>query len=432
MFFSGRALKYLIFLLVFLFSLILIQNAYLQPPPPTLPTYTVSAHGNTSYGVNRKATSVEEGFGYSIGNCAHCHEQHASIGGAEPVPDGGNPSKYELFRSLFADQVDSFCMACHRDPADTNQRQYSMVPQYNYSRMAGGDTDASCISIRDLFDFIASDCSDNKNNACNNPAYDDGSAHCLNDIQTYLRNKWNFGNTGGDINPCSGCHNPHRAQRDPHTSPGRFVGERLVSSVSMPSQHSKDNNVWQLWGDDGAERMSAYTSTYQAPCRYPWSNPCTSFEPDGSFTTNGSNLVDSVTFCLDCHQYNLPSTRIANPLYTEKPPRQLAGTTNIINWGASGDQHGQRLGDGYGSLYPMLAPYTLGDSWNYVLSCLDCHEPHGSPNEFLLRQSVNGKSAFTGPPPYGGNYTDFCAACHIWPHPTGGGCRTCHYHGSEF
>lgn len=44
--------------------------------------YLNSAHGNTTTGVRRASLPGT----YSRGNCAHCHEQHNSIGGSEPAP----------------------------------------------------------------------------------------------------------------------------------------------------------------------------------------------------------------------------------------------------------------------------------------------------------------------------------------------------------
>ena len=73
--------------------------------------YLNSAHGNKVYGVNRIATA---NFGYSRGNCAHCHEQHASINGSEPNPVSGSPSSYLLFADNFTNQSDNFCFYCHK------------------------------------------------------------------------------------------------------------------------------------------------------------------------------------------------------------------------------------------------------------------------------------------------------------------------------
>jgi hypothetical protein len=73
----------------------------------------------------------------------------------------------------------------------------------------------------------------------------------------------------------------------------------------------------------------------------------------------------------------------------------------------------------------------------YVLCCTDCHEPHGSPNEFLLRTEVNGRTGIsTEPPEYydHGQWEDLCDSCH--PETGGymlGPCgiiNGCHDHGS--
>jgi len=278
-----------------------------------------------------------------------------------------------------------------------------MPEQYNYSYMAGGDTTATSPNdIKEAFNQVA---------------------HNLDDIQTFIRNKWNFSNTLGDNNPCSGCHNPHRAKRDPHTSGSpRIVGGNLVvSAVSRPSDHNQNNNAWRLWGDDPGERMSDYTPNYQAPCRYPWSSTCSSFEPDGSNTMNGSNLFDTVTFCLDCHGS-------APQFYSNRLNRNV----KIIDWGAGGDVHGLYNDGNWDSYFIQKSPYNQNDLYNYVLSCLDCHEPHGSRNEYLLRQEVNGNQvpviAQTG------RWYYFCISCHtsvdepeIHVGPSGD-CSSCHGH----
>jgi predicted CXXCH cytochrome family protein len=61
----------------------------------------------------------------------------------------------------------------------------------------------------------------------------------------------------------------------------------------------------------------------------------------------------------------------------------------------------------------LKAPYTADENGNgdYVLSCTDCHEPHGSPNEYLLRTCVNGKDDCTIS--VNGQWYHFCTACHI-------------------
>jgi predicted CXXCH cytochrome family protein len=374
-------------LLLFALCSTLLALCLILPNKANSGPYLDSAHANTSYGVNRSSLST---FGYSMGNCAHCHEQHASIGGTEPAPAGGSPTKYELFTGIGQNQGSRFCYACHRDPGLS--QQISMPYQYNYSRIAGGDNNTCPAHIRGAFVFILDDCSGSRASICSS-SY--GSAHCLKDIQNFLANKWNFP-AGDDVQACSGCHNPHRAKRDPHTTIGRTdgSGNLIVSAVSRPSRHSKDNNVWDLWGDESGERMRDYAGAipYQAPYRY---SSTTTYEPDGSNITNGSNLFDTVTFCLDCHS-------------------QSVGGRYAINWGTTGNVHGLAPSQNCCNLGDKKAPYPADPAAptpypNYVLSCLDCHEPHGSPNPMLLRQEVNGINVGTFS---GTQYWNFCSACH--------------------
>ncbi|MDY6844956.1 MAG: hypothetical protein SVW57_12800, partial [Thermodesulfobacteriota bacterium] len=163
-------------------------------------TYTESAHSNSSYGVNRSSLSS---FNYAKGNCAHCHEQHASIGGTEPDPASGSASEWLLFRNIYIDQSSGFCFGCHQD----SSTQINMPTQYCYSYRWGGDTSLTCPnSIEDAFIFIVEGGAHNPN--CGSST---GSSHQLTLIRNFIMNKWEFDNS--NINPCSGCHNPHKAQR---------------------------------------------------------------------------------------------------------------------------------------------------------------------------------------------------------------------------
>jgi predicted CXXCH cytochrome family protein len=65
-----------------------------------------------------------------------------------------------------------------------------------------------------------------------------------------------------------------------------------------------------------------------------------------------------------------------------------------INWGETGekqDKHGGLIRDGSSQFREpyLTAAVTKND---FVLSCLDCHEPHGSENIMLLRRRVNGEN----------------------------------------
>lgn len=248
--------------------------------------YLDSAHGSSSYGVNRTSLST---FGYSKGNCAQCHEQHASIGGGEPNPTGG-PDKYELFYNNYVGQTDGFCYKCH---TDLNSFQSSGLVNRSYSYRAGGWTADTLNDILEAFSFYPGSAKP-------------GSSHQLGNIRSFITARsWGYTNNS---NPCAACHNPHRAQGDPANSPNSTKSSGTRGwPVSHPSQHSKDNNAWGLWGDSSGEKMSDYSVgyTYQAPYYF---NSTITYEPDGSATANGSNLTDYVTFCTDCHNPSYDGT----------------------------------------------------------------------------------------------------------------------------
>jgi hypothetical protein len=101
-------------------------------------TYTDSAHGSSSIGVRRKSTAE-----YARGNCAHCHEQHASLEGSEPTPAGGGPSVFALLGDNFDEsqtgssyvQSDDVCFYCH---ANTTSLQSGGIDNRDYSETFGG------------------------------------------------------------------------------------------------------------------------------------------------------------------------------------------------------------------------------------------------------------------------------------------------------
>jgi len=317
--------------------------------------YTSSAHGNSTYGVNRSSMS-----GYSTGNCAHCHEMHASLGGSEPSPASGSPSPFALFADNFNSsstagsytESDNFCFYCHYSSGTVQQ-----VTNYDYSRVFGCAT-GGVTSIMDAF----------------NQTYQ----HDLHDIYLFAKNKFSW--FGDSHNPCDACHNPHLAKRN-WSDPD----DPTLTAISLPSDH--DN----LYGDDtGSERMSTYN--YKAPYCFG-----SSYEPGGTGAGDGSDMPNYVTFCQDCH-YQFSSYATAD----------LNNTPNDIDWTSSGDKHGEGNMDGG---LDIKSPYS--SSGGYVLSCTDCHEPHGSANTYLIRRRVNaGDLAGT----VGSGAKDFgylCQRCHV-------------------
>lgn len=391
--------------------------------------YTESAHGNSpsGVGVDRTGLNTPTDFGYSQGNCAHCHEQHSSVGGSEPAPSPDAPNNYLLFyEPNVTSQSDNFCFQCHRGAGSV---QYpSGIPYANddYGAQFGGGTPNST-NIKDAFAYGPP--------VGASPA----SSHNLNYIQLWWSTK-----AGGDwvtsnTNACVVCHDEHYSHKnhDPYTT--------YKTAIRRPNNPSSaQNRPRNLWGDEtgsdaGNEMMNEYTAQYQAPCYYPWSSPCTSFEPAGQATpTDGSNLPSFSLFCLTCHDTAVPSTS------EDAPTTGL----RVIEWdtgaGAPYDRHGKRVGWVNNMGGTVKAPYSEGDAGGYCLSCTDCHEPHGSPNLFLLRTCVNGTCGITvtaGPGTNDYRLYYFCQACHTLKNHAMGmldpttNCTqntACHMHGAIF
>ncbi|OGQ99181.1 MAG: hypothetical protein A2521_08800 [Deltaproteobacteria bacterium RIFOXYD12_FULL_57_12] len=400
-------------------------------------TYLSSAHGSSTTGVDRTDARLD---GYAMGNCAHCHEQHASIAGGEPGPETGGAAVFALFAPNHNTaavpgsyvQADNFCFYCHNSLGSGQA-----VTNYDYSRVFGGGT----IGVTSIL-----------------AAFNQTSYHDLTDIANYAKSvaAWTWFKKDGASNPlsnpCAGCHNPHLAKRN-QSAPA----DPTLSAISKPSDHGN------LFGPaTPAERMSQNT-TYAAP----YSTFGAGREPAGAGTGTGSDMPDYVGFCTDCHN-------ATNTIYSTRK----GGNLRFIDWSVNGDKHGGRVfldsnmyPVGYVDTLTIRAPYVASpppSGINYVLSCLDCHEPHGSSNIRLIRRRVNGgdlANAITTYNPGVGDatavqwkalcerchdmsagssalhhsadqsYGDFgeCfAKCHDYS-PVGGSnkpCMDCHYHGS--
>ncbi len=425
-------------------ALCLILCLVLCPDRASSGPYLNSAHGSSSYGVNRSATGFPTDF--TKGNCIHCHEQHAGIGGSEPAPNTGDaagPDKYCLLANSFNTsktinpyvQSDSVCFYCH---IVTDTFQSPTFYNYNYSATFGVCSTIDCptANIFDTFNSL--------------------SYHNLYDVYRFITglsgSHSNFTNLPSDSNPCSGCHNIHIAQKSCGKPSGSF--DITKSAISKPSDHSN------LWGNTAGEKMSNYTTGYQSPY---YNSAIPTYEPDSSITSDPSKLPDYVTFCTDCHNATntIYSTLLARNLYK-------------FNW--ANEMHGgfaatycskPNPGPPPNILSLLAAPYEgLTRCGQYVLACTDCHEPHGSPNNFLVRKQVNNGMVTvinngTGPGPDSNNNKEWvwlCGKCHTYlnsgdlhTHPSNldgneislectichtpgtnyRNCQDCHFHGNN-
>ena len=363
----------------------------------TADIYADSAHGNSSSGVNRSTATCENWPGEQCvtGSCAHCHDTF------DPSICGDNVYGLMLFASNDnpSSQTDNFCFQCHKG---TGSVQVGGITNNTYSTNFGGGT-ATFTNIYDAF----------------NPATGaTPSSHNLADVLNHAVNNIGF---DSDTNACIVCHDQHVAQQNYPVTLRGLGG--VKTAVRRPIEYPSPGSPTNLWGDEsgGIELMSEYTGKYQAPYYVGGSN----FEPANDGTADGSNLPNFKGFCNNnCHS--------TQNVYSTERGRYL----RKIIWsdGENNDEHGKTNNWKDTGVGTTKAPFS-DQAGNYVLACTDCHEPHGSENEWLLRTSINGQDnlSVTGD----GEWSQICAACHTWDlHAVnvttcwGDGVWNCHHHGA--
>ncbi|PLX96186.1 MAG: hypothetical protein C0620_02955 [Desulfuromonas sp.] len=338
--------------------LLLCLLIYLSPLHAEV-NYSSSAHGDPSFGVERSDLS-----NYSQGNCAHCHEQHASV----TVASGEDYLTFSATTSLATapySESDNVCFQCHSTD----------VINYDYSAVFSGHSEpygtggSSPQSIMEAF---------NKTHS-----------HDLNDIYTHAitnPDKFPWFHTGS--NPCTACHNPHLARRNA-SDPDNPV----LSVMSMPDDHLSlygdgDGDGDGSDGDEGSatsERMDKWSGSpiYIAPTNEP----------------APANTPDYNQFCLYCHESAVAISNDDRPYYHGGVAGQLLAIKWLENGGdgvqtgvyiVPGDKHGYNTATGYAA---VDSPFNIYGSSNVptdaILSCMNCHEVHGSENDYMHRRWIN-------------------------------------------
>ncbi len=380
---------------------------------------TDSAHGSATSGVHRASLPESPSQVYATGNCAHCHEQHASVNDSEPTPTGGS-GYYDVFKTGLGNTT-NFCFGCHGSGGQQT------VVNYNYTYRFGAFTTNPVTTIEQAFGLGGSGGSAHDLDVIGSWAYSIGGG----DTQ---HGDWGFVQSGGlnATNPCLACHDVHRAM------PTTASADPTKAAIILPVAHNKaDSHYRHLWGDDAEERQDVW-AVYQAPFQYPApaGDPAGPYEPDGSATANGSNIPNYIEQCLACHRKTTPTTRIIRW-------ENLGG--NVSYHGLKGETFPNPQ-SATGDLKPPYVRQTFDPSYatdpkrgyNYYVGCLDCHEPHGSRLRYLLREEVNGWAGAAGTgivvpaAPAVGDWLDFCKACHTVTYPHFGSdttpCSNCHYH----
>ncbi len=253
---------------------------------------------------------------------------------------------------------------------------------------------------------------------------------------------------------CTTCHNPH-VVTGKHWNVNN--GVTPITRPNLGANPTKNPRAMgtDLWGDGGGEKMDNFAALgsgtggwYYSTARggkIIWDQPAVYQPPKtGSgynFEFDGNVLPDYATFCLDCHTNRVSSANppvnwgqgIACTDNSVDPPNQRiecgaqhglapankpsyvsdSGTAGF--WGSSGNPdvlfQMNYVTRGRGVGHFMRWPYDSADrsaGINFVMSCTDCHEAHGSGVSSMLRSTINA----TGPGTV--IWNTMCNNCHYY------------------
>jgi len=217
---------------------------------------------------------------------------------------------------------------------------------------------------------------------------------------------------------CTTCHNPHVVSGK-HQEAGAGVSPVTRPDFSNPVKNPRAVGT-MLWGDGAGEKMQDFagSGTYRTP---------------HGDTLDGGAAPDYVTFCLDCHG----PMKEKNGGITWTGDHHGLGSANIPNGGGSvPDWFSAGKADGWDGdtcidsedvCWPVMTRGKGEQIWsrppynqveriagaNFVLSCTDCHEAHGSGVSSMLRPALN---AWEG------------SGTVIW----NSSCNACHYYYSDW
>ena len=253
---------------------------------------------------------------------------------------------------------------------------------------------------------------------------------------------------------CTTCHNPHivtgkhwevasgvspvtrpKLDADPATNP-RAMGKSLWGAVSG----QKMNDFAAKGSGTGGWKYAMYRGVPFGSTSIPADQPAVYQPPKkGSgynFEFDGNKLPDYPTLCLDCHTNRIgshppvnwgqgvsctdnsvdpPSQRVeCGAQHGLKPANVPYYSSDPGWWGNNGNpdpifnQDGVTRGRGYGHF--MRWPYESADrnaGINFVMSCTDCHEAHGSNIGSMLRTNPNNGTGST-------IWNTMCNNCHYY------------------
>lgn len=334
-------------------------------------TYLSSAHGSGTAGVDR--SSIDSKYAtYAKGNCGHCHEQHASLQGAEPNPVSGAASP-----ALGFDRQPSFCVRCHNGTIVLKDIASQLNKTYGHGPMM--------------------------------TTYPE--RHTLSKLEAG-QNGLPFRGTSRHVE-CADCHEPHSVQNTLHVyNTSAPANNNLVSGV-IAGVWGVEPNSEPLW----LSASTTYTELKPAQKEYQICFKCHSY-----YALAASNGVSTLPpgpsgqLVTDQGMEFSKNNRSAHPVRVglnsqtgSVSPRSLTTAQMKSPWNSA-------AGIGVQTMY-----------------CSDCHGndasspvgPHGSSNKYMIKDATNTewpKSSISGQlwslknikdNSYSWSTRLLCAKCHV-------------------
>ena len=313
-----------------------------QTPDCLAGSYLNSAHGSA---VQRPGMTS-----YSIGNCAHCHEQHASVGGSEPIPNSpAGPDAY-----LGAGNEEDLCFACHgTTPVGTAPDiETDITTTNNFGHLAQNYTDI----------------------------------HRVNE---------SLGNTTKHIE-CTDCHNPHKAGATAHTRPST---EATLLTTTSPlygvtgasvNYAATASSIWSAPAYTDYNQEQVATKEYQI-CFKCHSSAVDSNGPESWRGGSGSDPANTSWNWLDIGLEFNPYNKAGHPVVMAL--NNYPNSIQLVRWpvyykGLWNVASADETSDPLDTWDQLRDPW--GDNFgNQTMYCSDCHTstsngPHGSSYKWML------------------------------------------------
>lgn len=369
--------------------------------------YLSSIHGDPTLGVQRVNLT-----NFSRGNCVHCHEMHASIGGSEPAPVKPGPSLW----ALLADEENA-CFYCHGSTSNNNPpltKNIQALFQYTYRHPT---TNYSGRHKKSQFLETGSDLGQSNRHAecvdCHNPHAVKGYTHTYNNTSPASNNlvsgvllgvfgvepttwptNWTVPTSFTELRPttsnpsggatkeyqiCFKCHSYYALQDSDGITNWTGPSGVLITDQARefnPNNYSIHPVVTGLNNRTGGYTPRALPSERM---RSPWTN-------------NGTQTM----YCSDCHgayAWDATGTQVKGPHGTSNKFMLIEGRTWPYKPG--------------GTTYWRVSDLANTNSgWQTQLLCAKCHVLYTNDYSNTVHKVHRSRNSPCGSPPP-------CVACHI-------------------